>query len=91
MALVRLPVSRTAMILILAMPVMARAQEPSSGAYMLDRAASTVGFTVYGSAIFKIKQDGYFKDFNGLIAYDPARPADTGYSCDLPPPPSSPK
>ena len=32
MALVRLPVSRTAaMILILAMPVMARAQEPSSG------------------------------------------------------------
>ena len=78
MAFVRLPVSRTAaMILILAMPVMARAQEPSSGVYMLDRAASTVGFTMYGSAIFKIKQNGNFKDFNGLVAYDPARPADT--------------
>jgi len=75
----RLPVSSTAAILlILAMPVMARAQTPpSDGVYMLDRAASTVGFTLYGSAIFKFKRDGYFKDFSGLVAYDPARPADT--------------
>jgi polyisoprenoid-binding protein YceI len=78
MALVRLPVSPAATILlILVTPLMARAQSPSDGVYMLDRAASTVGFTLYGSAIFKIKKDGYFKDFTGLVSYDPARPADT--------------
>jgi polyisoprenoid-binding protein YceI len=78
MPTVRLPVSSTAaMLLILAMPVMARAQTSPDGVYMLDRAASTVGFTLYGSAIFKFKKDGYFKDFNGIVAYDPARPADT--------------
>jgi polyisoprenoid-binding protein YceI len=78
MALVRLPVSPAAAImLILATPVMAHAQTPSSGVYTLDRAASMVGFTLYGSAIFKIKKDGYFKDFTGLVSYNPARPADT--------------
>jgi len=78
MPLVRLPVSpAAAMLLILATPVMARAQAPSSGVYMLDRAASMVRFTLYGSAIFKIQKDGYFKDFSGLVSYDPARPADT--------------
>src|SRR5262245_1716671 len=78
MPTVRLPVSSTAAILlILAMPVMARAQTSPDGAYMLDRAASTVGFTLYGSAIFKFKKDGYFKDFNGIVSYDPTRPADT--------------
>jgi polyisoprenoid-binding protein YceI len=78
MALVRLPVSPAATILlILVTPLVARAQSPSDGVYMLDRAASTVGFTLYGSAIFKIKKDGYFKDFTGLVSYDPARPADT--------------
>jgi len=78
MTLVRLPVSPAATILlILVTPLVARAQSPSDGVYMLDRAASTVGFTLYGSAIFKIKKDGYFKDFTGLVSYDPARPADT--------------
>lgn len=78
MPTVRLPVSSTAAILLtLAMPVMARAQTSPDGVYMLDRAASTVGFTLYGSAIFKFKKDGYFKDFSGLVAYDPARPAET--------------
>jgi polyisoprenoid-binding protein YceI len=71
---VRLPVSpAAAILLILAMPVAAHAE----GVYMLDRAASIVSFTLYGSAIFKIKKDGYFKDFTGLVSYDPARPADT--------------
>jgi len=71
---VRLPVSpAAAILLILAMPVAANAE----GVYMLDRAASIVSFTLYGSAIFKIKKDGYFKDFTGLVSYDPARPADT--------------
>jgi polyisoprenoid-binding protein YceI len=78
MTLVRLPVSPAATILlILVTPLVARAQSSSDGVYMLDRAASTVGFTLYGSAIFKIKKDGYFKDFTGLVSYDPARPADT--------------
>jgi polyisoprenoid-binding protein YceI len=75
---VRLPVSPAATILlILIAPVMARAQTPPEGVYMLDRAASMVSFTLYGSAIFKIKRDGYFKDFSGLVSYDPARPGDT--------------
>ena len=75
---VRLPVSpAAAILLILTAPVMARAQTPPEGVYLLDRAASMVSFTLYGSAIFKIKKDGYFKDFSGLVSYDPARPADT--------------
>lgn len=75
---VRLPASpAAAILLILIAPVMASAQTPPEGVYMLDRAASMVSFTLYGSAIFKIKKDGYFKDFSGLVSYDPARPADT--------------
>jgi polyisoprenoid-binding protein YceI len=71
---VRLPVSpAAAILLILAMPVAAHAE----GVYMLDRAASIVSFTLYGSAIFKVKKDGSFKDFTGLVSFDPARPADT--------------
>jgi polyisoprenoid-binding protein YceI len=74
---VRLPVSPAAAIfLIFVTPVVAGAQTPG-GVYMLDRAASMVSFTLYGSAIFKIKKDGYFKDFSGLVSYDPASPADT--------------
>jgi polyisoprenoid-binding protein YceI len=78
MALVRLPVSPVAAVmLIVATPAMARAQTTPGGVYMLDRAASAISFTLYGSAIFKIKKDGYFKDFTGLVSYDPTRPADT--------------
>jgi polyisoprenoid-binding protein YceI len=78
MPTVRLPVlPAAAILLILAAPVVARAPTPPDGVYMLDRAASTVGFTLYGSAIFKFRKDGYFKDFSGLVSYDPARPADT--------------
>lgn len=78
MATVRLPVSpAAAILLLLALPATARAQTPPDGVYMLDRAASTVGFTMYGSAIFKFKKDGYFKDFSGLVSFNPARPADT--------------
>ncbi len=78
MPTMRLPVSpAAAILLILATPVMARAQTSSDGVYTLDRTASTVGFTLYGSAIFKFKKDGSFKDFSGLVSYDPARPADT--------------
>jgi polyisoprenoid-binding protein YceI len=79
MAIVRLLVSpAAAIVLILATPVMSVAQAtPQSGVYMLDRAASLISFTLYGSAIFKIKKNGYFKDFSGLVSYNPARPADT--------------
>src|SRR5262245_13293532 len=74
----RLPVSPAAAILLLfAAPVMARAQASSDGVYMVDLASSTVSFTLQGSAIFKVKRDGYFKNFSGLVAYNPERPADT--------------
>jgi polyisoprenoid-binding protein YceI len=78
MARMRLSVaSAAAVMMIIATPIMARAQETSSSVYMLDRAASMVSFTLYGSAIFKIKKDGYFRDFSGLVSYNPERPDDT--------------
>jgi len=78
MTLVRLPVSpAAAILLILVTPVVARAQVSSDGVYTVDQAASTVSFTLQGSALFKVKRDGYFKNFSGLVSYNPARPADT--------------
>lgn len=75
---VRLPLSlAAATLLILAAPVTARAQASSNDVYMVDQAASSVSFTLQGSAIFKVKKDGYFKNFSGLVSYDPSRPADT--------------
>jgi polyisoprenoid-binding protein YceI len=75
---VRLPVSpAVTILLILSTPVLAWAQTSSDGVYRLDPAASTVGFTLYGSAMVKFKKDGYFKNFSGLLAYNPQRPADT--------------
>jgi polyisoprenoid-binding protein YceI len=56
---------------------MAKAQALPTGVYTLNRAASAVGFTISASMIFKIKQDGRFKDFTGELSYNPARPADT--------------
>jgi polyisoprenoid-binding protein YceI len=74
----RLPVSpAAAMLLILVTPVVARAQASADGVYTVDQATSAVTFTLQGSAIFKVKKDGYFKNFSGLVAYNPARPADT--------------
>jgi polyisoprenoid-binding protein YceI len=78
MPTVRLPVSpAAAILLILTAPLLARAQASSSDVYIVDQAASSVSFTLQGSAIFKVKKDGYFKNFSGLVSYDPARPADT--------------
>jgi polyisoprenoid-binding protein YceI len=39
--------------------------------------ASAVGFTVYVKALFTIKQEGQFTDFDGQVTYDPADPAAT--------------
>jgi polyisoprenoid-binding protein YceI len=78
MARVRLAVSTATTILsILAMPLTARAQTSSNGLYIVDQAASTVSFTLEGSAIFKVRKDGYFKNFSGLVSYNPQRPVDT--------------
>ena len=78
MAPVRLPVSTAAAIVfVLAMPYAARAQTSSNGVYIVDLAASTVSFTLQASAIFKVKKDGYFKNFSGLVSYNPERPVDT--------------
>lgn len=74
----RLPVSpAAAILLILVTPVVARAQASSNGVYTVDQAASTVSFTLQGSAVFKVRRDGYFKNFSGLVSYNPTRPADT--------------
>lgn len=58
-----------------AIPAAAQA-EPAS-VYSVNRAASSVGFTIYGSMIFKVKRDGQFKDFTGELAYDPTNPGHT--------------
>ena len=51
--------------------------EAASSIYAVNKTGSSVGFTIYGSMIFKIKRDGRFKDFSGELAYDPANPGNT--------------
>jgi polyisoprenoid-binding protein YceI len=78
MFLVRLPMSLVAASLIsLATSSTAGAQTETSSVYQVNETAGTVGFTIYGSMIFKIKRDGQFKDFSGQLAYDPSNPAGT--------------
>src|SRR5882672_5125206 len=78
MALARPPVLLLASAwLVLVAPSMADAQTLPTDVYTFNRAASAVGFTISASMIFKIKEDGSFKDFSGNLSYDPARPADT--------------
>jgi len=55
----------------------ARAETQATGLYTVNQTASSVGFTIYGSMIFKIHRDGMFKDFSGELSYDPARPSNT--------------
>jgi len=62
---------------LLAFATLAQAQPPAAGTYTLDRAASVVGFTISGSMVFKVKEDGRFNDFAGTVAYDPVQPANT--------------
>ncbi len=63
-------------VLMLLVPPTARAQE-SMNLYAVNQSASSIGFTIFGSMLFKIRRDGRFKDFSGELAYDPGRPADT--------------
>ena len=53
----------------------AAAQAERSSVYAVDQTASTIGFTIYGSMIFKIKRDGLFKSFSGQLSYNPSNPA----------------
>jgi polyisoprenoid-binding protein YceI len=39
--------------------------------------SSAVDFTVYVKALFTIKQEGQFKDFDGQVSYDPSDPSST--------------
>ena len=64
-------------VLTLATATAARAQSEVTELYTVNPAASSVGFTIYGSMIFKVHRDGKFKDFTGELAYDPAHPAST--------------
>src|SRR5690348_15465990 len=74
----QLPVVLAAAVLVtVATSSTAHAQPASAGIFMFDRAASGIGFTIFGSALFKIKRDGQFKDFAGELAYDPANPSRT--------------
>ncbi len=78
MALARLPVLLVvATLFALATSSTAHAQASSSGVYALDQASSDVSFTVYASALFKIKREGHFKDVAGELAYDPGSPSAT--------------
>ena len=77
MFVVRLLVS-TSMTMALALAaVPAAAQTESPSIYSVNQAASSIGFTIHGSMIFKIKRDGQFKDFKGELAYDRANPGHT--------------
>lgn len=49
--------------------------------YAVDRQSSRVAFTVAAKALFTIKRDGTFENFDGKVSYDPARPVAT--SVDL--------
>jgi len=76
MPLVRLSTSLlVAIVLPLASSSATGAQAETSGVYSVNHAASSIGFTIYGSMIFKIRRDGLFKDFSGQLSYDPANPA----------------
>jgi polyisoprenoid-binding protein YceI len=78
MVLARLPILLFApMWLALVAPVTSVAQSLPAGVYSLNRAESSVGFTITGSMLFKVKRNGSFRDFTGNMSYDPANPADT--------------
>jgi polyisoprenoid-binding protein YceI len=76
MPLVRLSTSLlVAIVLPLASSSATGAQTETSGVYSVNHAASSIGFTIYGSMIFKVRRDGLFKDFSGQLSYNPANPA----------------
>jgi len=76
MPLVRLSTTLlVAIVLPLASSYATGAQTEVPSLYSVDHAASSIGFTIYGSMIFKIRRDGLFKDFSGQLFYNPANPA----------------
>jgi len=79
MFLVRLLVSSSmagALTVAAALPAAAQ-PETASSIYTVNKTGSSVGFTISGSMIFKVKRDGRFRDFSGELAYDPANPGNT--------------
>ncbi len=74
---VRVTAAAAALYTILCLPSAARAQSTIDDGLAVNQQASTVGFTLYAKMLFKLKQEGQFKDFAGKVLYDPARPADT--------------
>jgi len=58
-------------------PATAADVETPGSLYSVNHGGSSIGFTISGSKMFfKFKRDGQFKDFNGQLSYDPARPCD---------------
>ncbi len=75
MLLARLRISLVATLLLTPMTLnVAAAQTLPTGGYILNRAASLVGFTIYASSLFKLKREGRFNDFTGELSYDPNNP-----------------
>lgn len=68
-----LPVAAALSMLLASLPAGASPADDAA----LDPHDSIVGFTVYAQMLFKLKQEGRFRDFTGQVAYDPARPAET--------------
>jgi len=48
-----------------------------SDEYALNPGASVVGFSVYARMLFKIEQQGRFREIAGELSFDPERPAET--------------
>jgi len=75
---VRLPPSLLVVILFaVTTSSMTGAPAETASVYSVTQAAGTIGFTIYGSMLFRIKRDGEFKNFSGKLSYNPANPAGT--------------
>ena len=77
MALARVPVSVGAAIVLTLVTSAATPARAEMVTYDLDRAASTVDFTIYASKIFKFKREGQFREFSGRLTFDPDNPVGT--------------
>ena len=72
----RLRTLLAAVVISIAIPAAPSAAQ-TTAAQTLDLQGSAVGFTVYAQMLFKLTEEGRFRDFVGDVSYDPAHPADT--------------
>jgi polyisoprenoid-binding protein YceI len=77
MALARVLVSVSAVVVLTLVTSVATPVLAETGTYALDPAASAVDFTIYASKIFRFKREGRFKEFTGQLSFDPENPLGT--------------